>query len=311
MSPCRRGVLAVGLVWLAAVTATWADTLPPDSDETYEKSKKLPHLHHVVGVEMPEEMKTPKHLKLKDDRKLRCQTCHGLDDIDKTPYRRVDRKADNFLRGGPYPELNRFCYECHEEKDFKRDNIHVMVDKAGKLKEEHCTYCHEDLHKEREKPLSPADYKLRLPAEKICFGCHLRTPHFNALEHESVKPSDAMRRHINESKNDQGIILPLSSDGKVMCATCHNPHQRGVFEGRANPAGKAVENRDIEEGIRYQESHPWDAVVQADKEARLDEFNKKNHQRVALDYRRIEQEALLRLPAKDGSLCLACHVFEH
>jgi hypothetical protein len=298
-------------LWLLIAPLATGETLPPDSNETYERTKKLPDLHHVVGVELPDDMKTPKHLKLRPDRVLRCPTCHGIDDIDKTPYRRVNRKAENFLRGGPYRDLDRFCYECHDEEEFKRPNIHIMVDKNGKAKEEHCTYCHEELHEDRTKPLPAFNYKLRLPPEILCYGCHLKTPHFNAAEHQSVKPGEKMKKHMGDSKREQGVILPLSQDGKVMCSTCHNPHQTGVFETAKNPAGKAVTNRDLEEGIVYRDEHPWNAVFQADKKDRLAAFNEKHGERVSLEYRRIEKEALLRLPAKDGTLCLACHVFDH
>lgn len=283
--------------------------LPVVGEESYQESRQLPPLHHVVEVPLPETMKMPERLPLRGDRKLRCPTCHGISDIDKLPYRRVDRKAPEFLRGGPYPRLERFCYQCHDEKRFRRPNVHRMVDANGKLKEEHCTYCHEEVHEQRDRPLRRADYRLRLPPEKLCYGCHLKTPHFNAVEHQESKPPARMRLHMKESQARYGVLLPLSLEGKVMCPTCHTPHQYGVLDAATNPAGKQVANHDLEEGIRYRD-HPWDEVIREDKKERLAEWNRNTGEHLELGYRRIEREVLLRLPAQDGTLCLACHQFD-
>ncbi|QXP89870.1 hypothetical protein [Methylococcus capsulatus] len=278
------------------------------AEDSYATTKKLPPLHHVTGVVLPEEMKTPKRLPLREDRELRCPTCHGVEDIDRVPFRLIDRSLPDFLRGGPYDELDAFCYQCHEENRFKRPNVHIMLDKSGKLQEEHCTYCHEEVHRERDRPLRAPDYKLRLPPENLCYGCHLKTPHFNALEHQESKPDARMKLHMKDSKERYGIILPLSREGKVMCPTCHAPHQPGVIDA-LNPAAGRVDDADLETGVSYRE-HPWDAVVREDKKARLETLSEQSGRRFELGYRRIDKEVLLRLPAKNGELCLACHQFD-
>lgn len=302
-----RGGWMVLCVWLCLMVA---GPLRADPPETYESTKLLPGQHHAVGIAVPKDWREPEDLPLGKDRTLECRTCHGLKDMEKRPYDKIDTQAPGFLRGGPYPALEKFCYRCHDPEEFERPNIHVMLDKQGHIQEEHCTYCHEEVQRERDKPLAPADYKLRLPPEKLCYGCHLKTPHFNALEHQEAKPKEEMRKHIKDSERQRNVVLPLSSEGRVMCPTCHSPHQGGVIPTPKNPAGTSTAaSADPGERIRYRE-HSWNAVVQADKALRLEEFNRGRRDAQALEYRRIDREVLLRLPAKDGSLCLACHEFE-
>jgi len=48
----------------------------------------------------------------------------------------------------------------------------------------------------------------------------------------------------------------------------------------------------------------WNRVYQADKKERLQELG------LNLSYQKLTKEVLLRLPAKDGTLCRACHKFK-
>lgn len=283
--------------------------LHADGPSTYESTKQLPDLHHAVGMPVPDDWPEPKGLPLGEGRKLECRTCHGMKDMEKRRYDQVDINVPDFLRGGPYPKIEEFCYRCHDRKEFERPNVHAMLDEQGELKKSHCMFCHEEVHKDRDRPLKPTDYKLRLPPEKLCYGCHLKTPHFNALEHQSAKPKEEMRKHMKESEQRQGVVLPLGSEGKLMCPTCHTPHQYGVIDPAKNPAGRQANQRNPEDRIRYVE-HPWAQVFEADKRDRLAELGRENAQAFKLEYRRIDREVLLRLPAKDGTLCLACHQFE-
>ena len=277
--------------------------------ESYQTSKKLPPLHHVIGIDVPEEMNVSDKIQLGPERKLECKSCHGLEKIDEIAFERVDKKARNFLRGGPYRRLDNFCFNCHDKKTSgERPNIHNMLDEAGQIKKEHCTYCHEEVQEERDRPHRKEEYKLRMAPEKLCYGCHLRTPHFNALGHQ-VKPSDKINQRRKASEKELGIILPLSSEGKVMCASCHSPHPPGLIDAAKNPAGKVVANKDLKTGVEYRE-HSWNEVIQEDKKKRLEELNQKLGANLDVHYQRIEKEVLLRLPAKDGSLCQACHEFE-
>jgi len=117
-----------------------------------------------------------------------------------------------------------------------------------------------------------------------------------------------MLERIEKHSKELNILIPLSDKQEVVCVSCHTPHQYGVIDPE-KPAGKQVLIDDLEKGIEYQE-HPWNKVFSADKDVRLSEFNQLHKMQVQFSYQRIVQEALLRLPAKDGQLCLVCHDFK-
>ncbi len=280
--------------------------------QSYKISKRLPDLHHAVDVKLLDTMKPPTEFVLKEGRVLQCKTCHGLNKMDEIPYDKVEVDDPKFLRGGPYEDFEKFCYQCHSDKDNERPNIHVMLDKDGAIKEQNCLYCHEEVNLRRQEPRKLSEVKLRLPIEDVCLGCHLKSPHLNAAEHQEAKPKDKMKKHMKESMRKHGIILPLSKEGKVICVSCHSPHPAlGVIDGYKNPAGKQVraDIKQVEKGIEYSK-HSWTHVFQADKQQRLDDLAFATGERYQLSYQRIKNEILLRLPAKDGSLCLSCHEFE-
>lgn len=295
-------VVWVGLVYVA-------DTRGSASD-TYASTRTLPSLHHAVGITLPDKWPDPKELPLGENRVLECPTCHGIEDIDKKTLRQIDTHTKEFLRGGPYPKIELFCYRCHSAAVFERPNIHVMLDERGQIKEDHCTYCHQEVHLDRTQALTREKYALRQRPEVICYGCHRNTPHLNALEHQLAQPKKDMLKKIEESERDYGVLLPLTDQGRVMCSTCHTPHPYGVMTSRHHPAGKQVhEGAYLQSSTRFVD-HPWSTVIEMDKRDRLEKWNVLMHDEASIYYQRVEKEALLRLPAKDGTLCLACHEFE-
>ena len=270
---------------------------------------ELSSRHHPVGVGVPETMKLSEGMKADDQGQLACSTCHGVENLEKRKREDIEeirrRHADDFLRGGPWKKLDDFCFQCHDEQPYQRLNIHVQLDEQGKPREENCKYCHREVP-DRKHPPKRGDLKLRLPVERICLGCHLNTPHLNAVEH-SRKPEEEMRKRMAEAEKTHRIILPLGEQGQVSCVTCHSPHQKGVIDP-GHPAGRQVAERPVEDGPDYQPSR-WSPIYRADKEARLVELERTLGQPVNLDYRRLVGEVLMRLPAADGSLCRACHQF--
>ncbi|MCW8830722.1 MAG: hypothetical protein OQK32_04280 [Gammaproteobacteria bacterium] len=271
-----------------------------------EKKIELPLMHHLVDIKPPEEMKVADYLPLSDEGKIICKTCHGIKDIDKTEIDRVDKKADDFHRGGPYEKLSDFCYLCHDKNDYQRPNIHNLLDEDGKYDEKDCEYCHKEAP-DPEKKIKRDELEFRLPPENLCWGCHLDAPHFNALNHR-IEPSREMRKRIAASEKKHRIILPLDSENKVMCVTCHSPHEPGVI-AEDKPAGRQVADVSVEKGVQY-EDHGWNKVFRADKEKRLKKLAAQGGGAHQLKYQRLQDEVLLRLSAKDGTLCLACHEFE-
>jgi nitrate/TMAO reductase-like tetraheme cytochrome c subunit len=289
----------------------WGTCVAGDDDwqiQSYKQSKRLPDLHHAVDIKLLDPMTPPKSFVLKTGHLLQCKTCHGLEKMDEIPYDKVNKNDPAFLRGGPYRNFEAFCYQCHSKKDNEQPNIHVMLEKNGDIKKQNCLYCHEEVNEQRDKPREQSALKLRLPIEDVCLGCHLKTPHLNALEHQEAKPKDEMKKHMKAEAQKHGIILPLANSGKVICVSCHTPHPDGVINGKKNPAGTQVKG-DVEKGVEYSK-HSWNLIYQADKQERLAMLGLLNEEFYELPYQRIKSEVLLRLPAKDGELCLSCHEFE-
>lgn len=264
---------------------------------------EMPPLHHPVELEVPEAMQVAEDLPLGEGDRLACTTCHGIEEIKELPREEVDKDDPEFLRGGPYSRLSAFCANCHDREASRPLNIHAMRDAAGELVEGRCLHCHEEA-RDPEQPVEREALRFRLPPSKLCIGCHLKAPHLNARRH-AAEPKEAMRELMQKAEREHGIVLPLDESGRVMCATCHAPHGPGVL-GPDSPAGRQVADTDLDEGIVYGDS-AWTRVFEADKRERLDQLE----QTVPpLTYRRVEKEVLLRLPAKDGRLCSACHEFD-
>jgi len=278
------------------------------------------HRHHLVDIAIPNSMSLPDNFPLKRSpngkKQLSCTTCHDdkkLSNWDTSTSKLpedLDIKADSFIRGGPYEPLSNFCYRCHDKQSNQRENLHIMLDDEGKIIEKQCTYCHEKVP-DRDKAASPNDPKnkpkLRLPADKLCYGCHLKTPHLNAALHQ-VKADEAMRKRISTYSAEQKILIPLGGEGEIRCTSCHSPHQKGVLNINS-PAGKQTGDGDLIRGVKYSD-HPWANVITKDKQQRLSEMASQTKTAPKLKYQRIEHEVLLRLPAKDGTLCLVCHQFD-
>ncbi len=280
--------------------------VPPLAAGALELSSR----HHPVGVTLPRDMEPPETMKPDEQGRLQCATCHGIENLEDRERREVEeirrRRPGDFLRGGPWKKLDDFCFQCHDEKPYQRLNIHVQLDDQGKPREETCEYCHREVP-DREHPPERKEWKLRLPVGRICLGCHLRTPHLNALEHNR-KPGEKMLERIRKGEQAGEWLLPLDDQEQVTCVTCHSPHEKGVIdEGLA--AGRQVADRRVEDGPEYRHSR-WSSIYRADKEERLAELEKKLGGPVELDYKRLTGEVLMRLPAADGSLCRACHEFD-
>ena len=285
---------------------------------------KLPAFHHRSDLIMPESLLIPEPLffekTAKGSQKVICKTCHGIKNIQDQDFKKIDQKRNDFLRAGPYEKLSDFCYLCHEKKKNQRENIHILLDSQLKKIEKKCLYCHSEVLKPKElKELKPQqlqtkvsndtkkyDLKLRVPVEKICYGCHLKKPHLNVLEHQ-VKLQDKMLSTLKKNSQLYAVKMPLGVNNQVICITCHDPHQQGVLI-KEDKAEHLRVSADLQEGVSY-EPHPWTTVYAEDKKDRIELIKQQLGKKTNLQYQRIKNEVLLRLPAKNGALCITCHDF--
>jgi len=192
----------------------------------------------------------------KSSGKLSCTTCHDISiqcKASKSNQKLVNKK---FFRQGPFETRSQPCYFCHDEKQYQRLNPHEQLDDNGKIISQKCRICHagsiDDLVEEK----SIKDVEFHAPDDNLvsmCWGCHKWTPHpggqFSFFKDKSgpnhlIKPTDYVFKTLTSAEEKNNIIFPLEpKTGKIFCATCHNPHQKGVIGNAAAAKGADSKRR--------------------------------------------------------------------
>ncbi len=167
------------------------------------------------------------------DKKLNCVTCH---EVQLQMYGDAAKGANrNFLRGDKPVTLGTFCFNCHGEEHFQKTNPHRLSDVDSDSPP--CFRCHtQDLFSGFETSFK-ASVKTKNPA--LCIGCHwtLGEEHINHVLLGADKLEE--NRAALQAFEQEGIDLPLP-EGRMHCATCHNPHPPGII-GRKEAAAGAGE----------------------------------------------------------------------
>lgn len=153
--------------------------------------------------------------------KLSCLTCHDIElACDQGGRQRAANPA--FLRGGPGRRPIDFCARCHvDDARQQRYNPHTGLSASAPTSPA-CLYCHSRSPDRRpgRQATGPVP-ALRGDAVSICLGCHRRHVDYFAPGHVGATATPTMRRRIARA----GHRLWLDADGKVACATCHDPHR--------------------------------------------------------------------------------------
>jgi len=189
---------------------------------------------HPVDIKPSKKMKAkiPPSFPLKDG-KIVCSTCHDIYSQCKE-----NRFNKNSLRGSPYKTRYDVCYRCHDPRGYKMFNPHKQLDKNHKIIKERCLYCHSV--KPDEKYSGSKDIRLRTNIEVLCQRCHnIKGNHSGNVNH-LIKPSLKAIKRMDRMKKKFNIILPLDKEGKLTCATCHNPHEKGVID-ESKPSAKGAD----------------------------------------------------------------------
>ncbi|MBI5559273.1 MAG: hypothetical protein HY885_16745 [Deltaproteobacteria bacterium] len=196
---------------------------------------------HPVGIIPSKNVKIPEDMPLQNG-KLSCETCHQSSLQESAlALNSVGKDNPKFLRRSGLSR-NQFCFLCHFQEAYRRLNPHQQLTKEGHIKKETCLFCHASLPDIYIFGPNNVIFIVDDPNE-YCIGCHpgFKEAHPAGGRH-LVKPSDKIMKALSTSINRIGVELPLYN-GKIVCATCHNPHEKGVIKYPASAEGSQRKNK--------------------------------------------------------------------
>ncbi len=176
-------------------------------------------------------VKFPADFPLEDD-KVTCLTCHDL--YMQCQKRDFDRDS---LRGVPYRQKTDFCFKCHDQGSYVMFNPHAQVNGKGEVITDKCLYCHTEIPDQKQDRFE--DPKLIGDLGPLCQRCHIRMAMRSGSFSHLAKPSAETLARIRKTEEEFYATLPLDAQGKTTCATCHNPHDKGVISAE-KPAAKGA-----------------------------------------------------------------------
>jgi predicted CXXCH cytochrome family protein len=196
---------------------------------------------HPVGVIPSSHIRVPENLPL-EEQKLTCETCHNslLQMGCRSPGDTAAANP-NFLRQMTVSR-NAFCFLCHIEETYKRLNPHNQLNEQGEIVEATCLFCHAAIPDVGFIGPEKVSFIVQDPDE-YCIGCHPGfTMNHPAGVNHLLEPSEKIMEAIKTSVERIGVELPLYN-GRIVCATCHNPHQEGVIQIAAAATGTERANK--------------------------------------------------------------------
>lgn len=157
--------------------------------------------HHPTGVDLPPAMKaraevSPTSMPMDEEGRITCYTCHD-NQCDSATFEMTERDYD------AKTYKTDLCWNCHDRKEYASRSPHVSDYKK-------CVVCHET------NPVKGLDPAMMAVPLMVCLHCHDVKPH--PVNRSHIAKPDGVKIQVDPS-------LPLSKEGKVVCVTCHNPHE--------------------------------------------------------------------------------------
>jgi len=197
---------------------------------------------HPVELTPSKYIHIPEYMPLQNGR-LTCETCHNsLLQACRSQQGNGKKINPNFLRRSRDPS-KLFCLTCHIEETYTLLNPHEkQIDAKGQIREETCLFCHASIPDVNFMGPEKVTFLVQDP-NQYCNGCHpgFTKKHPSGGNHLR-EPSDIVKEAIRTSVERIGVKLPLIN-GKIVCVTCHNPHETGVIKFIAAATGTKQENK--------------------------------------------------------------------
>ncbi len=195
---------------------------------------------HPVGVKPSRYVHIPEDFPLKDGR-LTCETCHVASLQICYPKDKRAPRNPKFLRRPEVPRDD-YCLICHGLDYYRRLDPHKQQIVKGKINKKTCLFCHSSLPNLEEMGTKHVKFVVDNP-NKPCLICHpgMNMGHPAGVNHLR-RPSGKILRAIQTSVDRIGVEFPLYK-GRIICATCHNPHQPGVLKIKAAAKGAGKPQR--------------------------------------------------------------------
>ena len=191
-----------------------------------------------------------------------CSTCHAEPSCDDSRGRQIP-----YYRGSYKGNARGFCFLCHDRKKYQRVEPHHPEG------EQTCVACHVSIPPEGAEPSSSF---LRAAPMEVCSECHGQGVHVGARTHMGQQLDDEVCEQLPAN-------LPLASERRVACWTCHDVHQHAATEKDQKPHRLA-------ETLRELAASEWELPPTTRLPGELD----------------IEHAPLLAIG--QNQLCLACHI---
>ncbi|MEW6088875.1 MAG: hypothetical protein AB1498_11300 [bacterium] len=167
--------------------------------------------------------------------KITCLTCH-LVDCQVANKKETKKTNKIFLRGGPYQNRSDICFECHERDAYVKYNVHDQIDSRGIIREGVCLYCHRSQPDRKVRAQKQDFNNLISSMTDLCVRCHRDKFHPGQKNH--IKPASTdMQKRKSVYEIERNVFLPMDDKGNVTCATCHNPHEKGIIPWGAGTKG--------------------------------------------------------------------------
>lgn len=128
-------------------------------------------------------------------------------------------------------------------------NPHNQIGDTGEVLWGTCVTCHKGVPDIKARSIKNVKLYYEDDADKLCRACHTVKKHpgsegisvtmsgYSAPDH-LVVPSKTVAYNMKLSLKEIPMILPLDpKTGKLLCVTCHNPHERGLLPGRPDWGG--------------------------------------------------------------------------